>query len=107
MVVDITRENFEKEVMQSDVPVMAYFQLPNWAKCVVFKSFGEGLEGRNPDKIKLARFDITKNQAIARELGVASTPSFVIFKDGQELQRFLGDTLMKDDIEQYVNGMIE
>ena len=93
MAVDVTKENYEKEVMQSDIPVVAYFQLPNWAKCVVFKSFGEGLEVRNPDKIKLAKFDITKNQALARELGVASTPSFVIFKDGQELERFLGTAL--------------
>jgi hypothetical protein len=29
MAVDITKENFEKEVMQSDIPVVAYFQLPN------------------------------------------------------------------------------
>jgi thioredoxin-like negative regulator of GroEL len=74
---------------------------------VVFKSFGEGLEGRNPDKIKLARFDITKNQAIARQLGVASTPSFVIFNEGKELERFFGDTLQKDDIEAYVNKIMQ
>lgn len=29
MVVDITKDNFEAEVMQSDTPVVAYFQLPN------------------------------------------------------------------------------
>jgi thioredoxin-like negative regulator of GroEL len=29
MIVDITKDNFEEEVMQSHVPVMAYFQLPN------------------------------------------------------------------------------
>jgi thioredoxin-like negative regulator of GroEL len=29
MVVDITKDNFEAEVMQSDIPVVAYFQLPN------------------------------------------------------------------------------
>jgi thioredoxin-like negative regulator of GroEL len=29
MVVDITKDNFETEVMQSNIPVVAYFQLPN------------------------------------------------------------------------------
>ncbi len=29
MAVDITKDNFETEVMRSDLPVVAYFQLPN------------------------------------------------------------------------------
>jgi thioredoxin-like negative regulator of GroEL len=74
---------------------------------VVFKSFGEGLEKSHADKIKLAKFDITRTQALARELGVSSTPSFVIFKDGEELERFFGDSLVRDDIEAFVDKMVE
>lgn len=73
----------------------------------MFKSFGEGLEKNHADKIKLARFDITRTQALARELGVSSTPSFVIFKSGEELARFFGDSLVKDDIEAFVDQMIQ
>jgi thioredoxin-like negative regulator of GroEL len=73
---------------------------------VVFKSFGEGLEKRNSDKIKLARFDITKTQSLARQLDVHSTPSFVIFRDGREIERFYGDKLIKDDIENFVTAMV-
>lgn len=107
MVVDITKDNFEAEVMQSEMPVVAYFQLPNWARCVVFKSFGEGLERDRGDKIKLARFDITRTQALVKELGVLSTPSFVIFREGKELKRFFGDSLIKDNIEAFVDSMLQ
>ena len=107
MIVNITKDNFEKEVIQSEIPVMGYFQLTNWAKCVVFKSFGEGLEKQNPDKVKLAIFDITKTQSLVKTLGVKSTPSFVIFKDGQELERFYGDGLIRDNIEDFVSKVVQ
>ena len=73
---------------------------------MVFKSFGEGLEKNNPDSVKLAIFDITKTQSLTKTLGVKSTPSFVIFKDGQELERFYGDGLIKDNIESFVSTVI-
>jgi len=73
---------------------------------VVFKSFGEGLEKNNPNRVKLAIFDITKTQSLAKTLGVKSTPSFVIFKDGQELERFFGDGLIKDNIESFVTTVV-
>jgi len=73
---------------------------------VVFKSFGEGLEKQNPDKVKLAVFDITKTQSLAKTLGVKSTPSFVIFKDGQELEHFYGDGLIRDNIENFVSTVV-
>jgi thioredoxin-like negative regulator of GroEL len=73
----------------------------------VFKSFGEGLEKNNPNRVKLAIFDITKTQSLAKTLGVKSTPSFVIFKDGQELERFFGDGLIKDNIESFVTTVVQ
>jgi thioredoxin-like negative regulator of GroEL len=74
---------------------------------VVFKSFGEGLENKQVDKIKLAIFDITKTQVLAKELGIGSTPSFIIFRNGQEMERFYGDRLVKDDIEAFVESVIQ
>ena len=99
MSVEITKENFQQEVLQSDLPVVAFFQLPNCAKCVVFKSFADGMEQKHGDKFKLAVFNIMKTQALAKELGVSSTPSFVIYQQGKEIHRFFGDSLVKDDIE--------
>jgi thioredoxin-like negative regulator of GroEL len=74
---------------------------------VVFKSFGEGLVKNNPDSFKLAIFDITRTQSLSKTLGVKSTPSFVIFKDGQEIERFYGDGLIKDNIENFVLKVVQ
>jgi len=43
---------------------------------------------------------------LAKQLGIASTPSFLIFKGGHEIKRFYGDTLVKDDIENFVNTFV-
>ena len=64
-------------------------------------SFGEGLEQRNMDKIKFAKFDITKNQALSKSLGILSTPSFVVIKDGDQIEQFFGDRVNKDIIEEF------
>jgi thioredoxin-like negative regulator of GroEL len=79
MPVDITAENFEQEIMESQIPVLAYFHLPNCAKCSVFSSVGEGLEKRNAGKFKLAKFNIMQNQKLARELGASSAPSYIVW----------------------------
>ena len=73
---------------------------------MVFKSFGEGLEKRHEDKIKLARFDISRTPALARKLGVLSTPSFIIFENGKELERFSGNSFAIDNIEAFVDTVV-
>ena len=106
MAVEIDKDNFENEVMQSDIPVLAYFHLPNCAKCVVMMSVGEGLEERNNGKLKLAKFNITKNQGLAKKLGVMSAPYFLIIKNGEEIGRFYGESLIVDDIEDFIDKTV-
>ncbi len=105
MAVDITKENFHHEVIASNVPVLAYFHLPNCAKCVVFGSFGEGLEKRYKGKFKLAKFNIMQHQKLARDLGAASAPSFIVLKDGTPIEEFSGERLKKEMIEDFLGKL--
>jgi len=65
------------------------------------------LEERNTDKFKLAIFDITRNQKLARQLGISSTPSFVVFKKGKQIEQFLGDRVNREIIEDLMSTLAE
>lgn len=107
MATEITRDNFETEVLQSDLPVVAFFQLPNCAKCVVFKSFAESMEKKGSGKLKLAVFNIMNTQSLVKTLKVSSTPGFVLYNQGREVDRFFGDRLVKDDIEKAIDTFLQ
>lgn len=107
MSIDITVENFEQEVMESQIPVLAYFHLPNCARCSAFSSFGEGLEKRNTGRFKLAKFNIMQNQKLARKLGASSAPSYIVFKNGNQIEAFSGDRVDRKIIEDFVSTLSE
>jgi thioredoxin-like negative regulator of GroEL len=65
------------------------------------------LEERNTDKIKLAKFDITRTQKLARQLGISSTPSFIVFKKGKQIEQFLGDRVNREIIEDFMTTLSE
>ena len=72
---------------------------------MVFKSFGEGLEERYTGIFKLARFDITKNQGFAKQFGILSTPSYLVFNDGDQVKTFFGDRVDRNIIEDYIRSL--
>jgi thioredoxin 1 len=106
MPIDITKENFDREVMASDIPVLAYFHLPNCARCLAFSGYGEGLEKNNAGKLKLVKFNIMQNQKLAKALGVASAPSFIVFQKGEQIEQFFGDRVNKEIIEDFMDRFL-
>ena len=96
---------FEKEVVKSDVPVLAYFYLPSCAKCVVMMSAAEGLERQNENNLKLAKMNISTTQGLAKNLDVRTAPTFLIYKDGKEIRRFYGDNLSIDRMEDFIQNL--
>jgi thioredoxin 1 len=107
MPVDITTENFEHEIMESNIPVLVYFHLPNCARCSVFGSFGEGLEKRNSGKFKLAKFNIMQNRKLAGKLGASSAPGYIVFKNGNRIEEFSGDRVDRKILEDFVRTLPE
>lgn len=106
MSTDITTENFDREVMASNTPVLAYFHLPNCARCLAFSGFGEGLEKNSAGKLKLAKFNIMQNQKLAKELGVSSAPSFLVFQKGEQIEQFFGNRVNKEIIEDFMDRFL-
>ena len=85
-VIKVTTDNFEKEVLNSDVTVLADFNADWCGPCRMLKPIVEEIASENPN-IKVVSINIDDEDELADEYNVASIPCVVVFKNGVEVQR--------------------
>ena len=88
-VIKVTTDNFEKEVLNSDVTVLADFNADWCGPCRMLKPIVEEIASENPN-IKVVSINIDDEDELADEYNVASIPCVVVFKNGEEVQRSIG-----------------
>ncbi len=83
-------QNFEKEVLKSDLPVLVDF----WAKwcgpCLMAGPVIEELAKEYEGKIKFGKLNVDESPKIAEKYGILSIPTVIIFKEGKEIKRQVG-----------------
>lgn len=88
--ITVNDENFDREVLQSDIPVLVDF----WAEwCEPCKLVGPTVEALAADykgKIKVAKLDVDDNPEAAGRFGVRSIPTLIVFKDGKAQETAVG-----------------
>ena len=86
----VTDDTFEKEVLQSDIPVF----LDLWAEwcgpCRLITPILEELAVEYKGRVKIAKLNVDENPEVPTKLGVRGIPTLVIFKDGREFDRLIG-----------------
>lgn len=85
----ITEQEFEKEVLNSEKPVVVDF-FATW--CGPCKMLGPVLEevADETSDVKIVKVDIDENMELASRFGIMSVPTLVIFKKGEEIGREIG-----------------
>jgi thioredoxin len=79
----VTDHTFEQEVLQSELPVLVEFSAEWCGPCKTIAPEVRALSEDLKDKAKVVTIDIDKSPMIARELGVQSVPTFVVFHQGR------------------------
>ncbi len=86
----VTKENFEQEVLKSDVPVVVDFWAVWCGPCQLqspeLAKFGREHEGR----VKTAKINVDEQPELSAQYGVQSIPTLILFKDGEEVKRTVG-----------------
>lgn len=85
-----TTENFEEEVLQSQIPVLVDFYADWCGPCKMMAPIVEKLAEEYEGKVKVGKLNIDENMQTAQQYRVASIPTFIIFKDGKQEANYLG-----------------
>lgn len=88
--VTFTDQNFEAEVLKSDVPVVVDFWAEWCMPCRVVSPIIEELAGEYEGKVKVGKLNVDQNSHMAQHYGVMSIPSIIIFKGGQPVKTMIG-----------------
>lgn len=87
---EFTNENFEQEVLQSDIPVVVDFWATWCQPCLKLGPIVEELAGDYDGKAKFGKLNIENEQEIAAKYGILSIPTILFFKDGEVKNQTVG-----------------
>jgi thioredoxin 1 len=87
---EINETNFEKVVLKSDKPVLVDCWAPWCMPCRVQHPILEKVADELKDKALITSLNTEENRDAAYRLNIHSIPTLVIFKNGEERQRFIG-----------------
>jgi thioredoxin 1 len=96
MALEITKDNFEQEVAQSQKPVLVDFWAEWCPPCRMLGPIVEEVEKETP-AIKVGKVNVDKEGALAERFGIMSIPTLILFKEGKEAKRTLG-AMPKEDL---------
>lgn len=86
----ITRENFENEVMKSNIPVLIDFWAPWCGPCQMMGPIIEQLAEEYEGKAKVGKVNVDEEGELSQAFGVMSIPTIVLVKDGKVVKRVVG-----------------
>lgn len=94
--IEITKENYETEVMQSDKPVLIDFWAGWCGPCQMLSPIVEEIAKERED-IKVGKIDVDKYQDLAAQFRVMGIPTLIVMKNGAESGRSVG-VVSKEEI---------
>jgi len=90
--VELNGNNFQKEVLESSIPVLIDLWAPWCMPCRMISPIVEELGNDNQGKLKVCKLNTDENQNIAARYGIQGIPTLLFFKNGQEVDRIVGVT---------------
>jgi len=107
--IEVTSQDFEKEVLQSDIPVLVDFWAPWCQPCLMMTPILEELSEDFEGRLKIVRMntEIPENQILAIQYQIQSIPNMKLFKNGEIIQEFIGlrpKQIFKQELEMAINS---
>lgn len=90
MIQEITNTDFNTEVLESKLPVIADFYADWCAPCRMLSYLVEDLAYDYRDRLKVVKINIDSSEAIAAEYNIMSVPTLVLFVNGKETKKIVG-----------------
>src|SRR6202046_5996297 len=104
-VTEVNDANFEKDVLQSDTPVLVDFGAAWCGPCRALAPVVDEVATQYQGKLKVMKMDVDKNNATPGRYGIRGIPALLIFKGGKVAEQIVG-FVPKDTIDKSVNKVL-
>jgi thioredoxin 1 len=90
MILVLTDENFEKEILASPKPVLVDFWMSGCGPCFLISPTLEKISNDLEEKLILAKVNLDVAPLTAQKYGITMTPTIILFKEGKLISGFIG-----------------
>ena len=103
--VEITDDNFDTEVLESELPVLVDFWAEWCGPCKMISPIVEEIASDYNGKVKVGKVNIDYNQQVAMTYGIRGIPALLVFKSGSVANQIVG-AVPKNHITQILDEVI-
>lgn len=104
-IIELTSDNFESQVMDSDTPVLVDFWAAWCAPCRMIAPIVEELADEYEDRLTVGKLDVDEHSEIAARFNVRGIPTLLVFANGQVQDQMVGAG-SKDSIKSMVDKAV-
>ena len=88
--VAVNEESFNKEVLESAIPVLVDFWAAWCGPCRAIAPIVEQIAGEHSGRLKVVKLDVDENGEVSIRYGVMNIPTLLLFKGGKVVERIVG-----------------
>ena len=104
-VLEVSNDNFESEVVNSEKPVLVDFWAEWCGPCKQIAPVVEEIAGEHSDKLKVCKMEVDANRETAVQFGIRSIPTLLIFKNGEVAGSQIG-AVSKQQLLEFIQAEI-
>ena len=104
MEVKLSNENFNKEVLNSEKPVLVDFWATWCGPCKMIAPIISEISEEFNNRVKVGKVNVDEEKELAIKYGISSIPTLVIFKDGKIAKTLIGFR-PKEEIKEVLNNI--
>ena len=103
--IEFTDDNFDAEVLKSDLPVLVDFWAEWCGPCKMIAPIVEEIAGDYAGKVKVGNVNVDFNNQVAIQYGIRGIPALLVFKGGAVANQIVG-AVPKNNITQILDEVI-